>query len=161
MALKGRRPSPMSDIVLEFLLPSVDRVGSLRFFDRAPIDQSQELESYAVQIVNQDLSATIRVWAGYELSSPMAFFQEMAEPSHGWEGDLTWESLEGELALAATHDGLGHIRVSVGLKSGHMPDDWHVRGCVRTEAGLLSSHAHHAAKFFGRTNSSFETSPAN
>jgi hypothetical protein len=87
---------------------------------------------------------------GYVPSSPALLFADMARQWAGWPGALVWESLEGELALRCSHDGLGHIAIRAELRSGTIPEDWCVEATVLVEAGQLDRIARGAAQFFGR-----------
>jgi hypothetical protein len=43
------------------------------------------------------------------------FFRDLAENRQGWSGAKSWGSIEGDFRLDATHDGLGHIRLTISL----------------------------------------------
>lgn len=72
-------------------------------------------------------------------------FRRLADDWRGWEGERTWSSLEGDLDLSATHDGLGHIALEVRLRSGPYAEDWLVRGTIWLDAGQLNAVARDAA----------------
>jgi hypothetical protein len=134
----------------EFYIPSATGAGGLLFFQRLPLDLTEPIQSFWVRVTDQNLSAAIQVSGGYIPSHPAPLFAEMARRWAGWDGELTWESLEGELTIRCTHDCLGHIFIRVQLLSGHLPDDWFVKATISTEAGQLESIARHAELFFGR-----------
>jgi hypothetical protein len=135
--------------VEELWIPSSDGGGGLLFYDRVPFEREKTLDRYWVRIAGPDLTASREVYAGYAPSHPASLFADMARRWSGWEGDLTWESLEGEMTLGCSHDGLGHISIGVELRSGLMPVDWRVKAAVTADAGQLEGIAHRAAVFFG------------
>jgi uncharacterized protein DUF6228 len=133
-----------------FLIRSANSGGSLEFFDRSPIDPQEPIGEFWVRVIDHDLSATGRVYAGYASSHPAHIFAEMARQWSGWKGDKAWESLEGEMRLRCSHDRLGHIRIAIELQSGPYDWEWHVRAAIMAEAGQLDRIASDAAEFFGR-----------
>jgi hypothetical protein len=143
-------PCREEDAVDEFLISNAAGTGGLLFFDRSPFDPAEPIGSFWVRITGHNVSASGSVYAGYAPSHPALLFADMARQWSGWTGDLKWESLEGELILRCSHDGLGHISIRTELCSGHMPEDWRVAATVTTEAGQLAGIAHRAAMFFGR-----------
>ena len=124
--------------------------AELAFFDRCPPDTSEELEYFSLRILSSDLTAKGRVYGGYCSSHPAHLFAEMARQWDGWPGELVWTSLEGELTLRCSHDGLGHISICLDYRSGPMPDDWRVIFTAFADAGQLEGLAKRAAIFFGQ-----------
>ena len=61
------------------------------------------------------------------------FFQRLAADWRGWEGERSYESLEKDPRLSATHD--GHVRLVVQLAQTSTPDGWSVSGVLRLEPG--------------------------
>ena len=74
-------------------------------------------------------------------------FRRLADDWRGWAGERTWSSLEGDFDIAATHDGLGHVALRVGLRSGPYAEDWLATGTIWLDAGQLEAVARHAAAF--------------
>ena len=135
----------------EFLIPSTDGSGGLLFYDRSPVDRAKSMEGFSVRVTDHNLSATGQVYAGYVPRNPALLFADMARQWSGWPGEVVWESLEGELALRCSHDGLGHISIRVELSSGPWSDDWRVTATIMAEAGQLDRIAQRAAAFFGQS----------
>jgi hypothetical protein len=73
-------------------------------------------------------------------------FAYLAANWKGWTGERTWESLEGELRLAATCDRTGHVRINIHLHDG-APALWKVNTSVMVEAGQLERLAEEAVAF--------------
>jgi hypothetical protein len=87
------------------------------------------------------MRASTQVYA-YGGRSPLELFEEMANEWRGWKGSKVWESLEGELALAATHDGLGTIMLKVRLAHlGSDFSDWEARAALELDAGTQLQNA--------------------
>ena len=70
----------------------------------------------------------------------------MAAEWRGWKGEKKWESLEGELSLTCTSDGLGHVAIQVDLVTDPMRE-WRGGGRIVVEAGQLGALANAAAEF--------------
>lgn len=60
------------------------------------------------------------------------FFRGLAADWRGWPGERTYESLEHDLRLTATHD--GHVRLAVQLRP-NLPDEWSASGVFRVDPG--------------------------
>lgn len=122
----------------------------LVFFDREPPDRAEPLDYFSVRFSEPNLSARCRVY-GYYSSGLTQLFADMARQWAGWQGELDWSSLEGELTLRCSHDGLGHISIRADLRSGPMPDDWRVQAKVMADSGQLDGIAKRAAIFFSES----------
>lgn len=135
----------------EFLIQSADGEAQFLFFDRIPFERGRPIDTFSVRITDLNLSATAGVYAGYANSHPAPLFAEMARQWRGWPDELTWQSLEHELALHCTHDKLGHIRIGIqlGNRTRGWEFQWEVRAAVIAEAGQLDRLAWQAAEFFG------------
>ena len=66
----------------------------------------------------------------------------------GWQGSFSWTRLEGEFALHASSDGLGHIELEVEFRDFSGAEPWHFKGSIFTEAGQLDLLARDAGRFF-------------
>ena len=123
--------------------------GGLFFSDRTPGDPGRPIERFLVRLDGLDLSAIGRVYYIYNDDHPAPLFVAMAEKWRGWDGQLSWGSLEGELTLTCSQDRAGHVAIRVELRSGPMETDWSVRATVWAEAGQLEEMARKATAFFG------------
>ena len=140
-----------------FIIKSASGQATVEFFEREPEDTDKSIDHFWVRIQDRDLSAVGRVYAGYAGyashpagSHPVNLFAEMARRWSGWEGELNWDSIEGELRIRCTRDRFGHISIRVELRSGHWENNWLVRATVIAEAGQLERIAREAALFFGQ-----------
>ena len=133
----------------ELLIPNAAGCGGLLFSNRSPVDRTEPIDTYWVRVTGQNLDASANVYGGDTQTHPGCLFVKMARQWSGWSGELTWGSLEGELVLRCSHDGLGHVSIQIDLQSGPMPSDWRVTATVMTEAGQLEHIARRAELFFG------------
>jgi uncharacterized protein DUF6228 len=61
------------------------------------------------------------------------FFEALADSWRGWEGERTFNSLEGEFEVAARHD--GHVRLAIRLRRVDGPSLWTVHAEVTVDPG--------------------------
>jgi len=88
----------------------------------------------------------------YEPNDLLQFFAELASQWKGWTGEKEWNSVEGDLGLSCTSDGLGHVAMRVKLKSGIDQDDWCVQTVIHIDAGQLEELALKSKRFFIDSN---------
>ena len=62
------------------------------------------------------------------------YFHDLSNSWRGWAGEKTFESLEGELLLSATHDGLGTVELWVTLRK-PTPPSWSASASLDLGAG--------------------------
>jgi hypothetical protein len=75
------------------------------------------------------------------------YFGELAASWRGWDGDKSWAALEGDVVIAASHDGRGTIGVVVelrGLPSIRSDPDWRAALVLTLDAGALDGLARQA-----------------
>lgn len=70
----------------------------------------------------------------------------MAEHWRGWQGARVWANNEQTLQLSATHDGTGHVALTVLLRRLSDPE-WEITAALGLEAGMLAIVARGAAAF--------------
>ena len=68
------------------------------------------------------------------LGSAIGFFEDLADSWRGWEGQREYRSLEGELTLAAAHDGLAMVTLAVQM-SQPSPPGWSAAADLELGAG--------------------------
>ena len=91
--------------------------------------------SVAASLRRPGLDASLQVVSHYAsgFDDLVAFFQGLAAGWRGWRGERTYESLEHDLRLAATHD--GHIRLAVRMSRTSEPDGWTAGAVLRLDPG--------------------------
>jgi hypothetical protein len=62
---------------------------------------------------------------------------DLADAYRGWDGVRTWESLEHDLRMEATHDGRGHVSLRFVIRGpqAYEPDAWEASVVVTLDAG--------------------------
>jgi len=130
-----------------FLIKSVSGGGSLEFLGPGVIGGEYGAFGYRVRLTDANLSAAAEVY--YDLGDPTGLIRDMAERWRGWDGELVWGSLEGELTLRCTQDRAGHVSIGVELTSVPYTCGWSIRATIMAEAGQLEDIARRAEAFFG------------
>ncbi len=72
--------------------------------------------------------------------SPVDLFREMADEWAGWEGEKRWGDGSGTVELAAHHDHVGHVTLTVRLRDEPLAN-WSLRADIRLEPGQLAKLA--------------------
>jgi Family of unknown function (DUF6228) len=94
----------------------------------------EELGGYSAGVQTEAMTASTLVYAYGP--TPLALFEVIANEWRGWHGSKEWSSLEGELSLSATHDGVGTITLQVRLAHlGFDAWDWEARAALALDAG--------------------------
>lgn len=77
-----------------------------------------------------------------------AFFESLAEDAQGWTGTRGYESLDGILSIAATHDGAGAVRFEIRLRGNASSGfDWSAAHRLSVDATGLAGIAAGARAF--------------
>lgn len=81
------------------------------------------------------LTASLHVASHYAsgFDDLVDFLRDLAADWRGWKGERTYESLEHDLQLTATHD--GHVRLVVQMSTTSEPDGWSATAVLRLEPG--------------------------
>jgi len=136
----------------ELTILDVNGSGALTFHSRSPEDRSLPIMSFVVRVTDHHLSAETGVYAGDGTSWLVGMFEDMAQKWAGWNGNISYASLESELELSGRHDRFGHIAIRVVLQPSHYPGSWRAEATVVTEAGQLEHIALEMASFVGHTH---------
>lgn len=62
------------------------------------------------------------------------FFKALSADWRGWQGERSYDSLEGDLRLTATHDGR-HVRLAVTLRQSAVADGWSASAVLSVDPG--------------------------
>ena len=108
--------------------------------------EAPPLEYFVATLALEGLQASLRIY-GWGSESLVTSLEEMARDWRGWEGEKDWQSVEGDLALRATHDRLGQVCVTVALRSYDAPV-WRAEGDLAVDPGSLDQLAAGARRFF-------------
>jgi hypothetical protein len=107
--------------------------------------RAENVDSIVVKVTEFQIQAETPVYT-YISQGIGEFFTKLSNNWKGWQGNIEWGSLEGELNLKASCDRLGHIFLSVQLKKG-APPIWEVHTELMLEAGQLEYLASKARAF--------------
>lgn len=91
----------------------------------------------------ESINATRRFYA-LERTFLDDFFAELAAEWRGWVGAKMWSALEGDVSLAASHDGLGTVSLLAELRgepSSRAEPDWRAALVLELDAGALDRFA--------------------
>lgn len=116
----------------------------------APAEERVDPSYFTARLSAGTLSASVRFYEprGFLLGLG-EFFRDLAEHWVGWPGEKSWESVEGDLSLTASHDRLGHVTLVVELRERFDPPEreWVARAPLTLEAGVLHKLANAAERF--------------
>jgi len=105
-----------------------------------PVDEHGDGYVYFLEVDLEDEGLVAHGWSalnGRDALDLPAFLAVLVERWRGWEGTLTWTSMEGEMTLDATHEGR-QVRLAVTLRRPHRtyePDAWSARVVFTLEPG--------------------------
>jgi hypothetical protein len=103
-------------------------------FEQVQRGPKGEIETVVVRLRVPGLDASRRVWeyeAGF--NALVAFFNGLAADWRGWQGERTYESLEHDLRLTATHD--GHVQLVIQLREPFVRNGWSATAVVQLDPG--------------------------
>jgi len=105
--------------------------------------------NYRADLRGQSLHVNLKV-ADDNPASFVAFFESIAEDWEGWSETRGYESLDGTLRIAATHDRIGAVRFEIKLRGDASSGfDWSASHRLSVKAGDLGKLAA-AAKAFAQ-----------
>lgn len=117
----------------------------------AAVQGDRQEDSVTATLVHEGLRARAEVYIpeGQGLDGLDSLFVTMADQWRGWAGEKSWGSLEGELSLSCTHDGLGHVKLAVELRRDVLDESWTARAVLVVWAGSLERIARSLGVFAG------------
>jgi len=104
-------------------------------------------EKLDVSLAGPSCSARLAT-STYHSGSPALLFRKMAASWRGWEGELSWGTLEGDFKMTATADRLGYIELLAELHSDAYPREWELKARLNLEAGSIEQLYHSVAAVF-------------
>jgi hypothetical protein len=115
---------------------------------RDPEWSGAEVASFTAALAADGMEAStgVYVMGGDGLAN---LFEAMASEWRGWDGVKSWESLEGDLEVAAQHDRLGQITLRIRLRHYFAPPEWEARADLTIDPGeQLNAAARDLRGFF-------------
>ena len=104
---------------------------------------------FDVRFRSADISFGRTVYGHSDQEALVRLFDRMAASWKGWPGTMEWASLEGEMELRCTHDGLGHIDLELSLIArGGQAEWWKATAHLVVDAGQLDRMAYDVRRFF-------------
>ena len=95
--------------------------------DRGAPDDPYSDGHFAVEVRGDGVSASARVvMLEYTWTELATFFQVLADSWRGFDGERTWRSIDGHLAISARVDPVGHVALSFAVRNGPW-SPWEVR----------------------------------
>ena len=112
-----------------------------------------ESESFTVRLKSNHISASRKVYDYPDIHRFPDLLERLALHDKPWDGEISWESLEGEFKFSASCSSLGSVTFRVMLNSYFGGEDWNVETIILSEMGQLQVFARSARLFFGATPS--------
>jgi Family of unknown function (DUF6228) len=104
------------------------------------------LPAWQARLTGAGLDAThIAPEAGWEQQSLADYLSALDADWRGWDGERTWQSMEQELHLAATHDKRNTVVVRVTMEDG-APPRWRCESELELDPGAFRAAATAARK---------------
>ena len=129
-------------------IKSANGSASVSFANREPLHTSTEIVHFDVTLRHDHLTATARVYA-YMCSGLVQLFDNVSKTWRTFTGPESWSSLESELNIEITHDGLGHFNLQISLNSRSGDPDWQVISNVMIETAQLDRVSRDIRSFIG------------
>jgi hypothetical protein len=129
--------------VADFCLKSTNPSSSLRF-------SNLNGDYFDFEVRTPTLTAKKNVYAynPTHYGQISDFFELLASFRTPWGDEKKWESLEGELAILATCNDLGHVTLKILLSNQQEADHWSVDTVVPFGFGSMPEFAKKASHFF-------------
>ena len=104
-------------------MPTLTGQNGRRLLLDLPVATSLEQPSWAFMASLEMESGTVTNGVHEFGDGLVLFFRDLASSWRGWDGEKEYASLEGGLAISATHDGLGTVSLRVQLRQ-PWPPEW-------------------------------------
>lgn len=105
-------------------------------------------ESFYVSLDSPFLSASRGVYSFPDPKGISNLLQQIASNEKPWEGEVSWESLEGEFRLGASCSSLGSVTFKIRIRQFNGEEAWDVDTELVSEFGQLSKIATNAERLF-------------
>jgi len=108
---------------------------------------------FKVQLVSSHLNVTREVWAYTDAYGFADLLEELASKIKPWEGEKTWQSIEGEFIFSVSCSSIGKIKFKIELNHYGNNEEWELTTEINSEFGQLPHLAKLARDFFGQSPS--------
>ena len=108
---------------------------------------------FKAKLVSAHLNAMREVWAYTDAYGFADLLEYLASKEKPWEGEETWQSIEGEFKLSASCDHVGKIKFRINLNHLGHTEEWEAKTEINSEFGQLPHLAKKAREFFGESPS--------
>ncbi len=127
-------------------ISSADPAATLKLFDYDRNSVAVSFESPALQVTAK--VALFSDIGGADAAGLVDLFKTMVDRWRGWKGALTWASLEGEFAISATADSLGHVTLRLNFQEMQGPSPWSVEADLTLEPMQIEQAHRSLARHF-------------
>jgi hypothetical protein len=90
------------------------------------------------------LKARARIFLYEDNIGLFRLFEDLAQNWKGWQGVKVWTSLEEDLKLSCSTDGLGHVTIALEVTNRTVGSTWIVKASLKIDAGSLEQITHQA-----------------
>ena len=106
-----------------------------------PVFEGTEITQVTAHIQGENLTASVSAYNGYQggFEDLVRFFDSLETDWRGWTGERSYECIEGQLRITATHN--GHVQLAVRLRETTDPEGWTVFANVQLDPGEALSNA--------------------
>ena len=129
-------------------ISTADPATRLKLFDYDRAGFSISLENPSIGIRTK--VALVPDIGGGDAAGLVDLFRTMVDQWRGWEGELAWASLEGEVAMSATADSLGHVTLRLRFQNAQGASPWAAEVDLTLEPMQVEEAHRHLARFFSR-----------
>lgn len=108
----------------------------------------RDADYFTVFYKSHAVKAKKRVWGYTDCQFLVDLFSFIAKEWKGWQGVQEWSSIEGELAISATSDSLGHVTLNIKISEFDGPEVWNLDVSMSLDASQTESIAKSVGAFF-------------
>lgn len=109
-----------------------------------------EGDYFTVTLKSFYLNSMLTVFAYTDSYAFADLMEHLACQKQPWQGEKSWESIEGEFKFIATCNALGQVTFEASLSNFDCAEKWSVKTNLLSEFGQLEQLAKSARTFFGK-----------
>lgn len=127
-------------------ISSADPATRLKLYDYDRNTATISFEGPAIQVrTNVALFPDI---SGADAAGLVDLFRTMVDQWRGWKGELVWASLEGEFAISATADSLGHVTLHLKFQEMQGQSPWSAEADLTLEPMQVEQALRNLTRYF-------------